>query len=74
MIPQFYVPIIHISYLQYWCLMLAFIVAKTCSTIDDKILSQPVAVIVLSTFHTSHNRMSSPTVNHKRNSMQPSPS
>jgi len=30
---------------------------------------------VLSNFHTSHNRMPSPTVNHKRcNSMQPSPS
>jgi len=25
--------------------MLAFILAKTCSTIDNKILSQPVAVI-----------------------------
>jgi hypothetical protein len=45
MISQFYVPIIHISYLQYWCLMLAIILAKTCSIIDNKILSQPVAVI-----------------------------
>jgi len=38
MISQFYMPIIHMSYLHYWCLMLAFIVAKTCSTIDNKIL------------------------------------